>query len=157
MAMVTDGTRLNGVLFRLFLIEQSTHTAIPTEKSLTLNMTNNMIECSDKSVNWQQFIDGQRGWSASLEVNYTNDANDVTQKIIDRWLDENGDTLTPVLLGKDDASGDIAFVGYARVGNISVNAGNNEIMTCSFDLTGSGELKKVTRGESGFDLSEFLQ
>lgn len=155
MAMVTDGTRINGVVFRIYLIETSTMTAIPTEKSVILNMTNNMIECSDKSVNWQQFIDGQRGWTTSTEVNYVNDADDVTQKLIDRWLAPNGDTLTPVILGKNDAADDIAFAGYARVGNISISSNNNELVTCSFDLTGSGELKKLTRGASGFDLSDF--
>ena len=49
----------------------STNTPIPTENNVSLSISNESIDSTDKRVNWAQFIDGVKGWTASEEFHYT--------------------------------------------------------------------------------------
>ena len=69
--VITSENKILGNNFRLYLIEESTNTPIPTENNVSLSISNESIDSTDKRVNWAQFIDGVKGWTASEEFNYT--------------------------------------------------------------------------------------
>lgn len=139
---ITSVNKIKGNDFRVYLVESSTNTAIPTENSTSLSISNELIDCSDKRINWQQFIDGVKGWTSSVEFHYTQVTTDPGYKLVEKLL--TGDTRTQVIIGKVDETGDIAFKGYVRIASIEIAANSNEIMTCSMSLTGDGELEIVT-------------
>jgi len=117
---------------------------IPTEISNTLNINNNLIDSSDKgSGSWNENLDGRRDWSTDFELNY--DPTDVVaMDLIDKILDPTTSTDTPVLVGKNTSTGDIGYTGTAKVGNISLSGGDQDLIKMSGSLTGNGALIKAT-------------
>ena len=52
-----------------------TKTWIAGEQSNSVNYTNNAIDASDKSTEWDQFISGNKSWTASATFNLDNSAS----------------------------------------------------------------------------------
>ena len=145
--IITSANKLLGNKFKLYLVEGSTNTAVPTENSLSLSITNNTIDSSDKRISWQQFIDGVKGWSSSVEFHYTEVTTDPGYMLVQKLL--AGDTRTPVVIGRPNDANGVAFKGYVRISQIDITANQNELMTCSMSLTGDAELE-VIQGVSAF-------
>lgn len=141
--VITSENKILGNNFRLYLIEESTNTPIPTENNVSLSISNESIDSTDKRVNWAQFIDGVKGWTASEEFHYTQVKEDPGFKLVQKLI--SGDTRTQVIIGKISEEGDIAFKGYVRISGIDISAASNELMTCSMSLTGDGELEIVEK------------
>jgi len=118
---------------------------IPTEITNTLNINNNIIDASDKgSGGWGENLDGRRDWSTDFELNY-DAADTVSVALIDKILDPDTSTSVSVIVGKQTTAGDVGYKGNALVGNISITGGDQEVITMSGTLTGSGPLVKETK------------
>ncbi len=141
--VITSENKILGNNFRLYLIEESTNTPVPTENNVGLSISNGLVDSTDKRVDWAQFIDGVKGWTVSEEFHYTQVKEDPGFKLVQKLI--SGDTRTPVIIGKISEEGDIAFKGYVRISDVEVSAASNELMTCSMSLTGDGELEIVEK------------
>ena len=60
----------------------SSNTWIAGEQSNSVNYTNNALDASDKSTEWDQFISGNKSWTASATFNLDNNASGEQKKLL---------------------------------------------------------------------------
>lgn len=144
----TDLKRGDSIFLYLFDADSSGYTPIAFATSCALQVDGETIDTSNKmSGRWNSNLAGKNGYSISTDALFTR---------------TTGHTSFDYLLGKMVAGGAIkwamsepavddntfAFVsantianGEAIVTSLSLNAGNNEVASCSISMQGSGDLK----------------
>lgn len=106
------------------------------ETTNSLSINGNLIEVSDKTTAWQQFIAGVKGGSLSVTVNAED--GDAKQKSLLSGL--TGGSLVHCFVG-DPTVGGYAFDAY--VGSISMSNDNAAVASWTIELTASGEIKHL--------------
>lgn len=125
--------------------------------SCSLEISSDSIDTSSKfSCKWQSNMGGKAGYTISADALYATGTEDgisfdtlveymVAGNQIDWYMGEE-----TVYTGScednphalDTSTGATYYNGKAVVTSVSLNAGNNEIASCSITLTGAGEIQK---------------
>ena len=114
--------------------------------SCSLQIDGETIDTSNKmSCAWNSNLAGKNGYTVSADALYT-DASGATSfdAVLGYMVARNaiGWAIGP---HAGDCSGNFALdkaivAGYGLITSLSLNAGNNEVASCSVSITGSGEL-----------------
>jgi predicted secreted protein len=114
-----------------------TNTWIAGEQSNSVNYTNNAIDASDKSTEWDQFISGNKNWTASATFNLDNSASQQQKTLLQSLV--NGASVM-IFIGELGSGSAIVegMAGTAIVSAISETAERNGIITREVTFTGSG-------------------
>ena len=139
---------------KLLLYLTSGHTVIAYATSCSVQVDSEEIDVSSKfSCRWHQALNGKANYSISVDALYCNAASGVSfddllammvdGEAVDWYMGQESawtgscednphtlDTSAPYYNGK------------AVVTSVSLEAGNNEMCTCSATLTGAGEIQK---------------
>ena len=115
----------------------NTRTWIVGEQSNSIDYTNNALDASDKSTEWDQFISGNKNWTATATFNLDN-ASTAQQKTLLQSL-INGQAVS-IFIGELGSGNAIAegMAGSAIITSISETAERNGIITREITFTGSG-------------------
>lgn len=113
-----------------------TNTWIAGEQSNSVDYTNNAIDASDKSTEWDQFISGNKSWTASATFNLDNAASNEQKKLLQALV--TGDLVT-IFIGEIANNAVVeGMAGHAVISSISETAERNGIITREVTFTGSG-------------------
>ena len=114
-----------------------TRTWIAGEQSNSVNYTNNAIDASDKSTEWDQFISGNKNWTASATFNLDNAATGQQKALLQSLVSGASVTIFIGELGSGNAVAE-GMAGTAIVSAISETAERNGIISREVTFTGSG-------------------
>ena len=115
----------------------SSNTWIAGEQSNSINFTNNALDASDKSTEWDQFISGNKSWTASATFNLDNSASGEQKKLLQALV--SGEEVNIFIGELGSGSGRVDGVaGKAIISAISETAERNGIITREVTFTGSG-------------------
>ena len=115
----------------------SSNTWIAGEQSNSINFTNNALDASDKSTEWDQFISGNKSWTASATFNLDNNASGEQKKLLQALVSGEEVNIYIGELGSGNARVD-GVAGKAIISAISETAERNGIITREVTFTGSG-------------------
>lgn len=115
----------------------NTRTWIAGEQSNSIDYTNNALDASDKSTEWDQFISGNKNWTATATFNLDNAASAQQKTLLQSLM--NGDAVS-IFIGEIGSGSAIAegMAGTAIITSISETAERNGIITREITFTGSG-------------------
>lgn len=135
----------NGRRWLVYEIITATATAIPLGTTAALNISNSVIDASDKdSGGWRELIDGQREWDASMTANYDQEQAKHLE-LIDAIIDTTTSTERTIGVGFDDNVGDILFQGQALVASTPITGDNESMVTVDYEFQGTGPLTKTIK------------
>ena len=114
-----------------------TNTWIAGEQSNSVDFTNNAIDASDKSTEWDQFISGNKSWTVSATFNLDN-ASTGQQKTLLQSLVSGASVR--VFVGELGSGNGVVegVAGSGIVSSISETAERNGIVSREVTITGSG-------------------
>ena len=115
----------------------NTRTWIVGEQSNSIDYTNNALDASDKSTEWDQFISGNKNWTATATFNLDNAASSQQKTLLQSLM--NGQAVS-IFIGELGSGNAIAegMAGTAIITAISETAERNGIITREITFTGSG-------------------
>lgn len=115
----------------------NTRTWIAGEQSNSIDYTNNALDASDKSTEWDQFISGNKNWTATATFNLDNAASSQQKTLLQSLI--NGAAVS-IFIGELGSGNAIAegMAGSAIITSISETAERNGIITREITFTGSG-------------------
>ena len=157
MAIWDENTQLvRGNEFMLYLTSGKTVVAYAT--SCSLQVDSETIDTSSKfSCKWASNLGGNASYTISADALYTNLSGALSFETLLRYM-VDGKNVGWVM-GKEASyeglcednphtldTNETYYCGYAVVQSVSLEAGANEIATCSISLTGAGEI--LIKGES---------
>lgn len=143
---------IHGDSFLLYLTSGKTVVAYAT--SCSLQVDSETIDTSSKfSCKWQSNMGGKASYSISADALYCSNTDGIS---FDRLLEfmVQGEQIEWYMGEEADHDGSCEtnphtldttktyYNGKAVVTSVSLEAGNNEIATCSITLTGAGEIQK---------------
>ena len=126
---------------KFYLTISGKETWLKGEQSNNLNLDAEMLEATDKSSDWKQFVPGMKGGTADVTV--FADTEDAAQSELINSL-FNGTKVTCVI-GEDAGDGMSFLDGYmfdAYVSSISTPAENGSLVTRSISLQITGTVMK---------------
>lgn len=114
-----------------------TNTWIAGEQSNSVDFTNNAIDASDKSTEWDQFISGNKSWTVSATFNLDN-ASTQQQKVLLQSLISGASVR--IFVGELGSGNGVVegIAGSGIVTSISETAERNGIVSREVTITGSG-------------------
>jgi predicted secreted protein len=116
---------------------QETDTWIAGEQSNSVNYTNNALDASDKSTEWDKFISGNKSWTASATFNLDNSASQQQKALLQALV--NGAEVKIFIGEIGSGNGRVeGMAGTAIITAISETAERNGIITREVTFTGSG-------------------
>ena len=134
--------KILGRLFVTHIGAVDSETVVTVQDSTELDITNDLQEAVDEdSGGHENFIDGTRGWSANISLQY-DQANTHIDDVITNIIDPTQDTDVNVLIGQNVTVGDIAYQSTAKTGNVKITSHVKTMVTLSIALKG---LKKLTQ------------
>lgn len=122
---------------RVYITTSGSSTAIVGETSSNLNLSADMIEVSDKSSAWKQYIAGMKG--GTLDVTVYADSSDAAQMALLRSLID-GDANVSCVVG---VSADEGYAFNALVSSIGESNDMGGAVTRSITLQITGEVREV--------------
>ena len=115
----------------------NTRTWIAGEQSNSIDYTNNALDASDKSTEWDQFISGNKNWTATATFNLDNAASSQQKTLLQSLISGAAVSIFIGELGSGNAIAD-GMAGSAIITSISETAERNGIITREITFTGSG-------------------
>ena len=115
----------------------NTRTWIAGEQSNSIDYTNNALDASDKSTEWDQFISGNRNWTATATFNLDNAASSQQKTLLQSLISGAAVSIFIGELGSGNAIAE-GMAGSAIITSISETAERNGIITREITFTGSG-------------------
>ena len=115
----------------------NTRTWIAGEQSNSIDYTNNALDASDKSTEWDQFISGNRNWTATATFNLDNAASSQQKTLLQSLISGAQVSIFIGELGSGNAIAE-GMAGSAIITSISETAERNGIITREITFTGSG-------------------
>lgn len=114
-----------------------TNTWIAGEQSNSVDFTNNAIDASDKSTEWDQFISGNKSWTVSATFNLDN-ASTQQQKVLLQSLISGASVR--IFVGELGSGNGVVegMAGTGIVSSISETAERSGIVSREVTITGSG-------------------
>jgi hypothetical protein len=163
----TNDALVKGDDFNLYLIELpsggtisdwGTGEVLAYATSCSLQTDSETIDTTSKfSCKWQSALGGKASYTLSADALYTNLSGALSFETLLRYM-VDGKNVGWVM-GKEEKfdglcednphtldTNETFYCGYAVVQSVSLEAGANEIATCSINLTGAGEI--LIKGES---------
>lgn len=143
---------INGDNFLLYLT--SGHTVVAYATSCSLQVDSETIDTSSKfSCKWASNMGGKASYTISADALYCQDVEGAIS--FDKLLEfmVSGEQIEWYMGEEEDYTGSCEtnphtldttktyYNGKAVVTSVSLNAGNNEIASCSISLTGAGEIQ----------------
>ena len=114
-----------------------TDTWIAGEQSNTVDFTNNAIDASDKSTEWDQFISGNKNWTATATFNLDSSANNGQKTLLQSLV--SGATVKVFIGELGSGSGRAeGTAGEAIISAISQTAERNGILSRQVTFQGTG-------------------
>lgn len=143
---------IHGDSFLLYLTSGKTVVAYAT--SCSLQVDSETIDTSSKfSCKWQSNMGGKASYSISADALYCSNTDGISfDKLLEYMV--QGEQIEWYMGEEADHDGSCEtnphtldttktyYNGKAVVTSVSLEAGNNEIATCSITLTGAGEIQK---------------
>ena len=114
-----------------------TDTWIAGEQSNTVDYTNNAIDASDKSTEWDQFISGNKSWTASATFNLDNASSGEQKKLLQALVNGTKVKLFIGELGSGNGRAE-GMAGEAIITAISQTAERNNILSRQVTFQGTG-------------------
>ena len=115
----------------------NTRTWIAGEQSNSIDYTNNALDASDKSTEWDQFISGNKNWTATATFNLDNAASGQQKTLLQSLISGQAVSIFIGELGSGNAIAE-GMAGSAIITSISETAERNGIITREITFTGSG-------------------
>lgn len=115
----------------------SSRTWIAGEQSNSIDYTNNALDASDKSTEWDQFISGNKNWTATATFNLDNAASAQQKTLLQSLISGAAVSIFIGELGSGSAITE-GMAGSAIITSISETAERNGIITREITFTGSG-------------------
>lgn len=115
----------------------NTRTWIVGEQSNSIDYTNNALDASDKSTEWDQFISGNKNWTATATFNLDNAASSQQKTLLQSLISGEAVSIFIGELGSGNAIAE-GMAGSAIITSISETAERNGIITREITFTGSG-------------------
>lgn len=114
-----------------------TNTWIAGEQSNSIDYTNNAIDASDKSTEWDQFISGNKSWTVSATFNLDNSSTQQQKVLLQSLI--NGASVR-IFVGELGSGNGVVegMAGTGIVSSISETAERNGIVSREVTITGSG-------------------
>lgn len=114
-----------------------TNTWIAGEQSNSIDYTNNAIDASDKSTEWDQFISGNKSWTVSATFNLDNSSTQQQKVLLQSLI--NGASVR-IFVGELGSGNGVVegMAGSGIVSSISETAERNGIVSREVTITGSG-------------------
>lgn len=114
--------------------------------SCSLQVDGETIDTSNKmSCAWNSNLAGKNGYTVSADALYTDASGATSFDTILGYMVARNAIGWAIGTHAGDCSGDFVLssaivAGYGLITSLSLNAGNNEVASCSITITGSGEL-----------------
>ena len=115
----------------------NTRTWIAGEQSNSIDYTANALDASDKSTEWDQFISGNKNWTATATFNLDNAASSQQKTLLQSLISGAAVSIFIGELGSGNAIAE-GMAGSAIITSISETAERNGIITREITFTGSG-------------------
>lgn len=131
----------NGNKRKVYLVNESTNTYVVGQTSGSLSVNDELLDVSDKTHEWSQYVSGKKAWSATVGVNLDNSA---TAKQIEFLESLIAGTMVKVFIGvlEGDQQSD-GVIGEALVASVEDTFDNGSVSSRSINLTGVGPLEIV--------------
>lgn len=114
-----------------------TDTWIAGEQSNSVNYTNNALDASDKSTEWDQFISGNKNWTVNATFNLDNSSSQEQKKLLQALVNGTAVSLFVGELGSGSGRAE-GMAGSGIVTSISETAERNGIISREVTIQGSG-------------------
>lgn len=115
---------------------------ITCQTNASISMSTNMFStaCKDSGA-WDAQQPGLKSWSASGEGNFAFDATNGFSALFAAWTNQT----SVAVVFQTGVTGDKKYSGSSYVSSLELNSsGNDEAVTFSYELTGSGALTEAT-------------
>lgn len=131
----------NGNKRKVYLVDDNTNTYVVGQTSGSLSVNDELLDVSDKTHEWSQYVSGKKAWSATVGVNLDNSATAHQIKFLDSLI---AGTKVKVFIGvlNGDQQSD-GVVGEAYVASVEDTFDNGSVSSRSINLTGVGPLTMV--------------
>jgi hypothetical protein len=127
----------NGNKRKVYLVENTTNTYVVGQTSGGFSLNDELLDASDKTHEWAEYISGKKAWSATIGVNLDNTASSMQIKFLDSLVEG---TKVKVFIGVLDADKQSdGILGEAFVASVEDTFDNGAISSRSITLTGTGE------------------
>lgn len=127
----------NGNKRKVYLVENTTNTYVVGQTSGGLSLNDDLLDASDKTHEWAEYISGKKAWSATIGVNLDNTASSMQIKFLESLVEG---TKVKVFIGVLDADKQSdGILGEAFVASVEDTFDNGAISSRSITLTGTGE------------------
>lgn len=127
----------NGNKRKVYLVENTTNTYVVGQTSGGFSLNDELLDASDKTHEWAEYISGKKAWSATIGVNLDNTANSMQIKFLESLVEG---TKVKVFIGVLDADKQSdGILGEAFVASVEDTFDNGAISSRSITLTGTGE------------------
>jgi hypothetical protein len=127
----------NGNKRKVYLVENTTNTYVVGQTSGGFSLNDELLDASDKTHEWVEYISGKKAWSATIGVNLDNTASSMQIKFLESLVEG---TKVKVFIGVLDADKQSdGILGEAFVASVEDTFDNGAISSRSITLTGTGE------------------
>lgn len=127
----------NGNKRKVYLVENTTNTYVVGQTSGGFSLNDELLDASDKTHEWAEYISGKKAWSATIGVNLDNTASSMQIKFLEALVEG---TKVKVFIGVLDADKQSdGILGEAFVASVEDTFDNGAISSRSITLTGTGE------------------
>ena len=126
----------NGNKRKVYLVENTTNTYVVGQTSGGFSLNDELLDASDKTHEWAEYISGKKAWSATIGVNLDNTASSMQIKFLESLVEG---TKVKVFIGVLDAEKQSdGILGEAFVASVEDTFDNGAISSRSISLTGTG-------------------
>ena len=114
-----------------------TNTWIAGEQSNSVEFTNNALDASDKSTEWDQYISGNKSWTVSATFNLDNTASQQQKALLQALI---SGAAVRIFVGELGSGNGVVegTAGSGIVTSISETAERNGILSREITIQGSG-------------------
>src|SRR5574344_1534388 len=127
---------INGSNRKVYLVSNTTYTAIVGETANSMDLSHNLMEVSDKTDEWAEYISGAKSWSASLDVNLDNTATERQVEFLRSLV--AGSQVNVFIGAMNGAEAADGIAGTAYIASIKDTNNRAAVASRSISLTGNG-------------------
>jgi predicted secreted protein len=131
----------NGNKRKVYLVEDSTNTYVVGQTSGSFSLNDELLDVSDKTHEWAEYVSGKKSWSATVGVNLDNSASKKQINFLESLV---AGTKVKVFIGvlEGDQQSD-GMIGDALVASVEDTFDNGSVSSRSISLTGVGPITMV--------------
>ena len=126
----------NGNRRKVYLVENTTNTYVVGQTSGSLSLSDELLDVSDKTHEWGEYVSGKKAWSANIGVNLDNTATAEQIKFVESLVAGTKVKVFIGVLSADQQSDGI--LGEAYVASVEDTFDNGAVSSRSISLTGTG-------------------